>query len=341
MIKKTITMSDIARELGISTVTVSKALGDKEGVSDELKEKIKIKATELGYRYNFIAKGMKEGLTYNVGIIVAKHFITNSSAFYWVMYRYIVECLQKHNYYGILEVVTSTQENECEMPNSILDKKVDGVIVFGQFSDEYVDVLVNHDIPKVCLDFYSSRDDIDTILSDGFYGSYMITNHLISKGHKNIGFVGNITSTSSIQDRYLGYYKALLEHNLELLPQNIITDRNSDNHVYVRFELPENLPTAFVCNCDETAYNFVRFLNNIGLNVPEDVSIVGYDNHIYSTICKPPITTIDVNMKRMSAEAVEILIRKIKDERYSYGRSLINGKIIYRESVKDLTNNKK
>ena len=87
MIKKTVTMSDIAKAMNVSTVTVSKALGDREGVSESLRERIKQKATEMGYRIHTGGRTLKDGLTYNIGIVVAKHFISEPSAFYWIMYK--------------------------------------------------------------------------------------------------------------------------------------------------------------------------------------------------------------------------------------------------------------
>lgn len=338
MIKKTVTMSDIAAELGVSTVTVSKALGDKDGVSEELRQKIKQKANEMGYRFNFASKSSKDSFTYNISVVVAKHFIQDASAFYWVVYRYIVELLQKQSYYGILEVVTEKDEHADEMPNSIMDKKVDGVIVLGQFSDSYVETLLALQIPTVFLDFYSSRSDVETVLSDNFFGAYTITNYLINAGHSKIGFIGNILSTSSIQDRYLGYYKSLLEHNINLNEKWIVTDRDADGFTYRSFRLPDDMPTAFVCNCDEVAYAFINQLKTLGYKVPEDVSIVGYDNHIYSTISTPRVTTMDVNSYRMSSEAVEIIIKKIRDNNYRCGRILVTGKLVERDSVKILKN---
>lgn len=334
MIKKTVTMSDIAKVMNVSTVTVSKALGDREGVSDELRERIKQKATEMGYRIHTGGHGAKDGLTYNIGIIVARHFISDASAFYWIMYRYIVELLQKQNYYGMLEVVDD--DSSAEIPNSVMDKKVDGLIVLGQFSDSYIDKLMSHYIPTVFLDFYGSREDAETVLSDSFYGAYMLTSHLISCGHRRIGFLGSVSSTSSIADRYLGYYKALIEHRIPLRQDWVINDRSNESDIYPTFSLPQDMPTAFVCNCDETAYKLVNQLKAAGYNVPDDISVVGYDNHIYSTICSPRLTTIDVNSRAMSGEAVDIILHKIRDGNYKRGRTLVTGKLIRRESVKNL-----
>ena len=335
MMKKAVTMSSIAKELNVSTVTVSKALGDKEGVSDELREKIKIKAAQMGYRISG-TKSQKEEFSYNIGIVIAKHFISNPSAFYWIIYRYVIELLQKYSYYGILEVITSYNEENVILPNSVTDKKVDGVIVLGQLSDKYAASIIATEIPTVFLDFYSNREDTDTVLSDNFYGSYMLTSYLISCGHRNIGFLGNITSTSSIQDRYLGFYKALLENGIPLRQQWIVNDRSDEQGIFQSFNLPEVLPTAFVCNCDESAYHFINYLKSLDYRVPEDISIVGYDNHIYSTISNPAITTVDVNSRTMSAEAVNIIIKKIRDKGFRSGRTLVTGKITKRDSVKRL-----
>lgn len=336
MTKKAVTMSDIAKAMNVSTVTVSKALGDRDGVSAELRERIKQKATEMGYRVHAGTHGAKDGLTYNIGIIVAKHFISDASSFYWIVYRYIVELLQKQNYYGMLEVVNDHNGME-EIPNSVLDHKVDGLIVLGQLSDEYISKLISHQLPTVFLDFYGRREDADAVLSDNFYGAYMLTSHLIENGHRRIGFLGSIGSTSSIQDRYLGYYKALLENRIPLRQDWVIGDRSNESDIFPEFTLPQDMPTAFVCNCDETAYKLVNQLKNAGYSVPEDISVVGYDNHIYSTICNPRLTTIDVNSRVMSTEAVDIILHKIRDVNYRRGRTLVTGKLVRRESVKKLT----
>lgn len=334
MIKKDVTMSDIAQALKISTVTVSKALGDKDGVSEELRIKIKQKANEMGYRLNYSSRNMKEGLTYNISIVVAKHFIHDASAFYWVVYRHIVELLHKQSYYGILEVITETEEKNETTPSSIIDKNVDGIIVLGQFSEKYVNTLTVLGIPIVFLDFYCSANNVETVLSDNFFGAYTLTSYLIANGHRNIGFVGTVLSTSSIQDRYLGYYKALLESRLALREDWIIDDRGEDGEIYHEIKLPGDMPEAFICNCDETAYNLINQLKTLGYNIPQDISVAGYDNHIYSTISTPRITTIDVNSYRMSHEVVEIIIKKIRDSNYKCGRVLVTGKLVERDSVK-------
>ncbi len=336
MVKKAVTMSDIARQIGVSTVTVSKALGGKDGVSEELRGRIKQKANEMGYRFGISARSAKDGLTYSVGIIVAKRFIQDASAFYWVVYRNIVEMLQKQSYYGILEVVADEDEQTREMPKSVAEKKVDGIIVLGQFSEDYAAALLAQDIPTVFLDYYSSRTDAETVLADNFFGAYTITNYLFGNGHRKIAFVGTIGATSSIQDRFLGYCKSHIENKVNINPAFIIDDRDAAGKAFDSFQLPSEMPSAFFCNCDETAYALVNQLKARGYSVPDDISVVGYDNHIYSTISNPRITTIDVNSAQMSGEAVETIIRKIRDKGYRRGRVLVAGDLIERDSVKKI-----
>lgn len=329
-------MSDIAKAMNVSTVTVSKALGDREGVSEALRERIKQKASEMGYRIHSGARSSLDGLSYNIGIILAKHFISEPSALYWILYKQLVELLQKQNYYGVLELVEDGTDGSCEIPPSIRDGKVDGLILLGQFSDNYIDKLMSFYIPIVFLDFHGSRDDIDVVLSDSFYGAYQLTSHLIANGHRKIGFVGNISNVSSIQDRYLGFYKALLENYLTLRGEWVISDRTDSGDLFGSYELPPELPTAFVCNSDETAYKLVNQLGGRGLKVPDDISIVGYENSTYSTMCNPHLTTMDVNSIVMASEAVDILLHKIRDRTFRSSRTLVAGKPVRRDSVKNL-----
>lgn len=333
--KRNITMRDIAEKLGVSNVTVSKALNDKEGVSEELKIKIKKLAEEMGYRYNTLAKAMKEGQAYNIGVIIAERFTGEHKSFYLQFYQHISKLLDEHQYSGILHILTSEDERELNLPRIYHDKKVDGFIILGQISKEYIGILQNIEIPIIFLDFYDDHVEIDSVITDNFYGAYEITNYLVKSGHEKIAFIGNIYATSSIQDRFLGYYKSLLEHRIKLREDYIINDRD-DNGKFIDLCIPDNLPTAFVCNCDRIAYNLINKLKSLGYNIPKDFSVVGFDNDIFASISDPKITTVEVNIEEMAKTAVKFIIEKIKDEDKKYGRVLVKGRIIYRDSVEKI-----
>lgn len=332
-IKKNVTMSDIAKRLHVSTVTVSKALSDKDGVSQELRTKIKQLAQQMGYRYHTVAKAMKEGITYNIGIVVIERFFNFTNSFYLNMYQQMIKHLTRHKYYGILEIISLEMEENLQLPNMLQDSKVDGLIALGQLHGNYMQKLKDTGIPLIMLDFYDKNIDADSITSDNFYGSYMVTNYLIENGHRDIAYVGDIYATSSILDRYLGYMKALLESRLELRPDWVIKDRDAQGWIG-DITLPKEMPTAFVCNCDQTAYQLVNVLLAQGWKVPDDISVVGFDNYMYATLTVPHLTTVEVETEEMVCTAVEAMVRKIREPGYRLGRKVIGGRLIVRDSVR-------
>lgn len=328
---KNITMKDIAAELGVSTVTVSKALTDKDGVSDEVRQKIKEKAAEMGYRYNSLAKGMKEGRNGNIGIIVSDRFFEDNS-FYNNLYRNIILKLNQTSYFGVFEIISQEQEEQCALPNMISNSKIDGLIIMGQIRTTYIDAIKKTNIPFILLDFYSNLNDINSITSDNIFGAYQLTNYLIDMGHTKIGYVGTIKATTSIMDRYLGYLKAMLQRDIPVKDEWILNDRDEKGK-YIDIKLPDNMPTAFVCNCDQVAYNLVQQLKNAGLRVPEDVSVVGFDDYLYAALCEPPLTTFKVNLPSMANIAVNSIIKRIKRGTSSGNRNVVGGEVIIRDSV--------
>ncbi|SCY84532.1 transcriptional regulator, LacI family [Paenibacillus polysaccharolyticus] len=325
-------MRDIADRLGVSSVTVSKALNDKEGVSGELKEKIKQLAVQMGYRYNATARSMKEGLTHNVGVIIPERFTGPTQSFYVRVFQRITKHLEDQGYYGILHILNSEDEEELSLPKLYSDSKVDGFIVLGQVSKEYIELVQSMDVPKMFLDFYDEHSDIDSVVTDNFYAAYEMTNYLIQQGHRSIAYVGNLYSTSSIQDRFLGYYKSLLEHRMPMNPDLVLNDRD-ERGTFIEINLPEQLPTAFVCNCDQVAHLLVQKLTSLGIQVPAQCSVVGFDNDIYAMLSEPKLTTVEVDIEQMARTAVQSMLKKIDNPNRSFGRVHVKGNIIYRESV--------
>ena len=329
---KSITMKDVAARLDVSTVTVSKALSGREGVSDSVREMVRQTAEEMGYRYNFLGKSMKEGMNYNIGVIVAEQFM-HENAFYAKMYQAILKDLQAFHFFGMLEVVSEAEERQCLLPHILQNSKVDGLIILGQMNSTYIEKLSAAELPFIFLDFTEDHFKVDTIVSDSFYGAYEITSYLVECGHTKIGFVGNINATTSIMDRYIGYYKSLKQNKLELREDWLLGDRD-DRGKFTEIILPKELPTAFVCNCDEVAFHFIKRLKQSGYRVPEDISVVGFDNYIYATLSEPSITTVEVNVEAMAEAAVNSIMKRIKYPTEDYGRKVISGRIVYRDSVK-------
>lgn len=331
---KNVKMKDIAEKLGVSIVTVSKALSNKQGVSDELRAKIKEIAIDMGYKSS-VTNNKNENYTYNIGVIVAQKYMDAENSFYFTIYNNIVKQLSNYNYYALLEVIDKDKESENNVPNIILDKRIDGIIILGQMEENYTKTICKQGIPVIFLDFYDRHFSVDSVIGDNIYSAYAITNYLIEHGHRNIGYVGNIHSNRSILDRYLGYSKALLENGIDINKEFIIDDRDT-NGAFYEFKLPANLPTAFVCNSDKTAYYFIRYLNKIGLSVPNDISIVGFDDDIHARICNPAITTVQIDIDKMAKKCISNIIKKIKNPVAKADNSIIAGNIVIRQSVKNI-----
>lgn len=341
--ERNVTMQDIADRFGVSKVTVSKALNNKEGVGEELKAKIIEVAAEMGYRINSIAQSLKSNNSYNIGFVIAERYTNTGefqqsaekSTFYMDFYQLVSKVLDEEQYSSILYILSQKDEDHNVLPRIYLNNKIDGFIVLGQISHAYIELLQSTGLPIVFLDFYDEYIDMDSITTDNFAGSYLITNDLIRKGHKELAFVGNIYSTSSIQDRFLGFYKSLLEHKLTLRPEYIISDRDNTGK-YIPLTYPKKMPSAFVCNCDQVANQVVRELQEKGFGVPSDISVVGFDNSIYSTLSNPKLSTVNVDMNSIAKAGVDLLLRKIDNPEYRAGKVAIKGTIVHRDSVKNL-----
>ncbi len=333
---KTVKMSDIAERLNVSTVTVSKALSDQKGVSDEMRNKIKKLALEMGYQKP-ISKPEDRVRSYNVGVIVPDDYIEKYQTFYWEMYQEINMAAVKNNSFVMLEVLNAADEKAGIPPKLLKENKIDGLIVLGGLKSAYLKMIKEHyATPTIYLDFYDQTIKEDCVISNSFYGTYTLTNHLFDRGHTNIGFVGTVLATKSITDRYLGYMKSLLEHDKTVREDWVLDDRDSDRHNFHKFELPEEMPTAFVCNCDSIASWFIRELEQNGYRVPEDISIVGFDDFLYPGLCNVPMTTYAVNMTEMAETGVKLLITKMTGGETSEGMHLIEGRFIERKSVRTI-----
>lgn len=334
---KGVRMSDIAKRLGVSTVTVSKALADQKGVSEELRERIKALAEEMGYKAPASAR-QEAQRSYNLGVIMGEIYAEKYATFYWEFYQKIITCAGQENCYVILEMLDSVREKELEEPKLVQGDKIDGLMILGSVQTKYLQMLKKKcRVPVVYMDFYNRQLQEDCVISNSFYGAYHMTNYLFDMGHRRIGFVGTTLATESIMDRYLGYLKSLMEHGAEIREDWVLKDRE-ENSVYCfdMIPLPEELPTAFVCNSDLTAGRMVKSLQEAGYRVPEDVSLVGYDDWMYPGMCDVPITTYSVNMTKMAETGIDLLVRRIGGDSSRSNMQIIEGEVVIRDSVRRL-----
>lgn len=335
--KKKVRLSDIAKKLNISTVTVSKALADKDGVGEELREQIKILADEMGYKIKKNGFNKKDGSTGNIGIVIPNGYFLAESSYYWFLFNHLTKALLKLDYYSMLELISPEDEENLNIPHVIQENKVDGIIILGQFKTDYIKKIQTVTDKFVLLDFYTDDPTLDSVCDDNFFCSYILTKQIIAMGHKNLAFVGNFDATTSIKDRFMGFQKAMIESNLPCSLDNIISDRD-DGDTIIKIKLPDNLNdiSCFVCNCDETAAAVMARLTERGLKVPDDVSVTGFDDFYFFNKSSVPLTTIYINPEDTARLTSELIVKKVTDQPYIKGRHVVTGTMMIRESLKKL-----
>ena len=330
-----VTMRDLGKRLGVSAVTISKALAGKGGVSEEMRQKIIRLADELGYvNPNERSSPQHRGL--DVGILVPEAFFAGDN-FYAMFYKQLLQTLTEAGHFGILELVTEEMQRTLTLPNLLRSDKVDALILLGQPQEAYAGWLSGQQLPVVALDFHYPSLPMDAVVGDSVSGAAEMTRHLIAQGHRDIGFLGNVKATSSIMERYLGFASEMMLHDLPIRPECILPDRTDDG-VVTPPVLPEKMPTAFVCNCDLVARPFVEQLRRSGYRVPEDVSIVSYDdfNNVPGTL---PLTTFGVDTLSMCRIAVQLVENRCRGASKPASRIVVGGRGVYRDSVLPLETN--
>lgn len=333
-------LKDIGEQLGVSSVTVHNALSGHKGVSEELRIRIVETAEEMGYVAASSAKKKEteNGEFRRIGVLIAENYLAQYSTYYWKIYQELSLTATEKRCYTTIEVLKKeTEKRVHRLPQIAENNSIEGLIVIGEIDRGYIRFLQQKlDMPVIFLDFYDSKIAKDAVIADNFYGMYQMTELLFERGLEKIGFIGSIYATSSIMDRYCGFMKSMLEHKKKVPEEWLIEDR--DDAGQVGFDLPNCLPEAFVCNCDLVAGMTVSKLQKRGLRVPEDVSVIGFDNYLYPGYADMRITTYEVNTKAMTKVAIDKMLKQLRNPAKGKSLEVISGHIVWKNSVKGKNN---
>ncbi len=337
-----VTMKDIAKHVGVSINAVSITLNDKVGVSDEVRLKILRAADELGYINN--KKEYLSVLAKSHICVLMQSYYANTGHFYSSVLCSVVESAKELGYNTLLNYF---EDDHFIVPDCLLERKVAGILIIGKISDEHIDKLKIYGVPIVLVDSTSFGNSCDCVLTHNKQGEYMLTTHVIKKGYKKIGFFGDLEYSFNFYDRFLGFKEALI-HTKVVSRENVdqYTQKYSfihDIEKYVlchdvkRIEellLSKQLPEVFVCANDSNAFLVFQALKNIGVHVPDDVGIVGFDDTPLCEMVVPHLTTFQVQKELMGKIAVENLVHKIHKKNDIPITLLLSGKVIERDSLK-------
>lgn len=339
---KRATIQDISDSLNISRITVWKVLNNKEGVSEITKQKIIKKAIEMDYKkldLNLVNSTlMNTKPLNNISVIVAR---PETTAFWVRIINQIAKELNQNKFNLIYNPLTSYEENNFELPSAIKNNEVRGIIVINVYNEYAIKQLCNTKIPKVFLDIPHSIPpynlNSDVILLEGVETIYTITNDIIKKGCESLGFIGDISYSQTMYDRWKGFLKAIEANNIVLNKQYCLT-KNIHQDLYKQTitdflnGLPK-MPEAFVCANDYTGYVLINCLKELKLNIPKDILISGYDDNIETTTEENFLTTVQVKNELIGKRLVKQAMYRIENIESDYETIYINSKVVFRKST--------
>ncbi|MDR3594974.1 LacI family DNA-binding transcriptional regulator [Clostridium sp.] len=319
-------ISDIAKVLEVSTISVSRALSGQAGVSDELRNKIICKAKEMGY--------FKVKSNHDIKILVLhqKPFVQDTSN-YSHMVQGIERAIQKSGCEYDLEFVDKDHQDELYLPYKI-QKGIhfDGIIFIGRFKNEYVNFISNKIKNQVFYTGYSPSFDCDSVWYNFNNGGYKQCEHLIKNGHTQIGFLGN-SSVYKNKEKVIGITSALEDYELEVREEFFIYEENFEEKILSLINSKDS-PTAMICQWDYTAIKLIKFLYENGIKVPNDISVIGSGNTEMSSLSIPALTTLELNIDYACEVAVSLLLKGIGNPHKPYENITINSVLVERDSVK-------
>lgn len=310
------TIKDIAKEAGCSMQTVSRALNNKEEISPETRKRILEIAKKLNYSPNILASGLRSKKTKTLGIVIPD----NSDPFYAEILQGASKKAQENGYQIILSVLSQRGcdvEEELAALRTLISKRVDGLLLQPEQEDSiYLEALRKCPIPFVLYNRSPKGLRCNYVTHNHEKGSFIACGHLLKSGKKEIFYLTRKPETSSTKARISGCKKALKKYGLPETSIHIIECEDSVDDAYQKTTnlLDSHKPKAFHTWDDIMAIGVAKAVIDKGLRIPQDVSLVGYNDILISRYFNPPLTTVKQQLKLMGETAVDILIRKLSDK---------------------------
>jgi LacI family transcriptional regulator len=326
------TIRDVAHLAGVSPSTVSHVINETRYVSDETKAEVLAAMEALNYRPNAIARSLRQKKTHTIGLIVPD----SSNPFFAEVGRGVEETIFAQGYSLIIGNSEGNLEKELLHINVLTEKQVDGIMfVAAGLSTAHILTLQSHNMPLVVVDREVPGVNVDVVLTNHLQGGYVATVHLIGLGHRHIGCITGPAELPSSADRVAGYKRALIEYGIDPDEELIVRgefDSPSGYRAVKRLLALSQPPTAlFACN-DLMAIGALSGAIEAGYHVPDDLSIVGFDNISLASFSIPPLTTVAQPTAQLGAMAAQMLMERIRDITLPPRRRVLPIELIVRSS---------
>ncbi len=335
-----VTIRDIAQATGVSATTVSNVIhGKDKRVSAETIQKINDAIKQLGYVPNMSARSLVSNSSKVIGFV--NHAVSRRTTnvmedpFHSAAIGAIEAALSENGYYLMLRTVETAEELATFLQNW----NVDGLFFTGIFKDKFFDSVAGLHIPIVLIDSYVRTSEFCNVGLEDFTGSYNATLHLIEKGHRHIGFASpNIKDGGVLQERFLGYKAALAEGGIPFnkaivfqQEMDIASCKLASDEIVKHPEL-----TGLVVTADIMAAGIMTGLKSHGVRIPDDISVVGFDDINIAQLVTPPLTTIRQDMNLKGRLAADFMLQKLNGTPLESTEVTLPTKLIERDSVRAL-----
>lgn len=338
MANRRINMKDIAKEAKVSVATVSYVINKRKDqtIAPSTIKRVEDAVKKLGYVPNLAAKALVENKSYLIGVVIpqtepGKRFMF-ANPFYGELLSSI-EYNAREKGYHVLISGTNVDQSYLEIANK---RSLDGIIIVGIHPDNYYEKLISTSIPVVLIDSYCKNLPFKSISIKDRESAKMATQYLINKGHKKIAFAsGVITDNGVTYERFLGYKEALKEAKIPLNENFIFSGTVSQDYgkeLGISIANLKDRPTAIFSTADIIAFGLINGLKKSHLNIPEDISIIGFDDTWIARDCDPQLTTIKQDVVKKGKKAVELLL----DKECTNDNIVLDIELIERDSVSTL-----
>nr|MBC7243888.1 LacI family DNA-binding transcriptional regulator [Chloroflexota bacterium] len=326
-----VSIKEVAKAAGVSHSTVSRALRDSPLVNDETKRRIRRLAEEMGYVPSGVARGLVTQSTRTIGLVVT----TIADPFVAEIVRGVEELALDHGYSVFLCNSNAQPQREVAVVRLLHENRVDGVIVTSsRVGDLYLPLLEEMKVPVVLINNQRAGRYVWSVATDNVHGGCLATEYLIELGHRRIGYIGGSPEVSSNRDRLHGYRQALKSHRIRYDPR-LVTSGNGrmeggQTGVQSLLSLPQP-PTAIFCYNDMTAIGALRALKEARVHVPQDMSVIGFDDIALAAYVDPSLTTVAQPKHEMGQLAMRMLLELLSGKKDVHN-IVLQGELIVRAS---------
>jgi LacI family transcriptional regulator len=331
------TIKDVAREAGVSIATVSLVIHDNERISSDTKKKVQKAIKSLSYHPSRSARGLVSQKTGNIGFILTDDHFLRTEPFYTRIFLGAEFQARSDEYYILLTTIPTNYTEEDSLPRFILEQNVDGIIIAGKVPVFLIEKLNKFNVPLVFVDFLPSNGQYPTVQIDNFHGGELATQHLIDYGHKKIGFIAGDIQHPSISARFRGFKQTLENNNIEYNSNNYIINESyparQNGYSAAKILLANNNITAIFAANDALAIGAMQYCKDNGIKIPNDISIIGFDDVEADLLLDPPLSTVRVPKIEMGAEAMQLMVNIINKNNIIAKRILVPVVLIAREST--------